>query len=440
MTTRWTPARRHAAAASTAIALAAVAACAPDPGTDDGEPAESPAEDATITIGVEAGSPWETFYKKASVEFTEDTGIEVEFLAIPHANMRQQFLSDAIAGEGAYDVYTVDQPWMPEFATKGYLLSLDDKLSDEERADFLPHTLDTVTYDGELYAIPYMVHNTVLYYRTDLFEAAGIDGPPTTWEEYREYARQLTDQEKGVWGTMIPGKQDGEVATRFQSFLQQTGSDIADDEGNPTIDTPEADSVFELMTAIQFEDKSSPPGLHDLTDIQGQFLEGKLAMAPVWPYLYSLASDPGQSKVVDKFAIAISPGNPDQVSTTFSWGFGVSAASKNPDAAWEWIKWATSSPLLERLSRDQVTPVPRQSVMDALADDTSLSERERHAFEVFGESVARSTTIPMTPAYPQFQEAIAVAVSSVMSESKDPKSALAEAQAAMEAAAAELSP
>jgi ABC-type glycerol-3-phosphate transport system substrate-binding protein len=422
--------RRLAAIAGIAGTVAVLAACAPSP--SGGEPTNGGGN--SITIGVEAGSPWEAYYGKAASKFTEETGVTVKLQSIPHDNMHQQFLSDAVSGAGAYDVYTVDQPWLPEFASKGYLLDIDDQVSTEDRADFLPHTLDTVTYDGKLYALPYMVHNTVLYYRTDLFEAAGITSPPKTWDEYRADAKLLTDASTGVWGTMVPGKQDGEVATRFGSFVQESGGNIAKADGSPTIDTAAAKSAFDLMTGIQFDDKSSPPGLHDLTDIQGQFLQGNVAMALVWPYLYSLASDPGQSKIAGKFDIAVAPGNPDQVSTTFSWGFGVNSASKNRDAAIKWVNWASSSAVLEDLSRSQVTPVPRASVTKALSAASDLTPEQQHAFAVFSDSVSRSTTIPMTPAYPQYQDAIAVAVSSVMSQSQDADSALAEAQKAMEEA------
>ena len=422
--------------AGLAASTLALAGCAPSGGTAPEGGGSRASGSKSITIGVEAGSPWEAYYGKEAATFTKETGIAVKLLPVPHANMHQQFLSDAVSGSGSYDVLTVDQPWLPEFASKGYLVKLDDKIPAADREDFLPHSLETVTHDGGLYAVPFMVHNTVLYYRTDLFEKAGITSPPKTWDEYRADAKKLTDTKAGVYGTIIPGKQDGEVATRFETFIKQAGGDIADAEGKPTINTPEARSALQLMTGTQLEDKSSPPGLHDLTDVQGQFLEGKVAMAPVWPYLYSLASDAKQSKVVGKFDIALSPGNPDQVSTTFSWGFGVNGASKNIDAATTWVNWATSSKVLEGLSRSQGTPVPRKSVTQALANDASLAAAQKKAFSLFSESVSASTTMPMTPAYTQYQDAIAIAVSSVMSGTKSADAALAEAQKSMESASA----
>lgn len=430
-------ARPLIAATAAVIGAMVVGGCAPTtPAAPSGSSAEGGDSTGTrsITVGMEAGSPHETFYKEMASEFTAETGIDVEILSVPHDNMHQQFLSDAVSGAGAYDVLTVDQPWVSEFAQNGYLVDLSDRLSEEDRADFVPGTLDTESYQGGLYGLPFLVHNLVLYYRPSLLAAAGIDAPPTTWEEYRQDAQLLTDANSGVYGTMIPGNKDGEVAVRFESYVQQAGGDIVDQDGNPSIDNDAARAAFDMMTSVQFEDGSSPEGLHDLSAVQGQFLEGKLAMAANWPYMWALATDPGQSKVSDDVAVALNPGNPDQVATTFSWGFGVSSASDDQDAAWQWVHWATSADVLAKKAVEQLSPAPRVSAMDALGASDQLSQADRDALAVFSDSVARSTTMPMTPLYPQYQTAIAEAVSAVMSRQATAEQALATAQQQMESA------
>jgi maltose-binding protein MalE len=150
--------------------------------------------------------------------------------------------------------------------------------------------------------------------------------------------------------------------------------------------------------------------------------------------MYGMTADESQSKVVDKVGLAPAPGNPDQVSTTFSWGFGVNAASDNIDAATEWVLWATSSDVLTDLSIKNASPVPRASSTEAVAADTTLDDATRGAMTAFSDSVAASTTIPMTPLYSQYQDAVAVAVSSVMSQTQDAEAALKDAQATADAA------
>ena len=127
-----------------------------------------------ITIGMEAGSPYDTFYKKHAAEFTKATGVEVEFISIPHDNIRQQFVHDALSGAGGFDVYIADQVWLPEFYQKGFIKDLSGHVTDADSGDFSKTAIETVTYKGALVALPIMVHNCAMYYRTDLFEKAGL--------------------------------------------------------------------------------------------------------------------------------------------------------------------------------------------------------------------------------------------------------------------------
>ena len=106
----------------------------------------------------------------------------------------------------------------------------------------------------------------------------------------------------------------------------------------------------------------------ELTDMQGLWLEGKLAMAPVWPYLYSLSKEP----LGGRFAIATMPGLVRPGGTVYSWGFAAASGAKNPDGADEFIKWATSTDRLYAFGKEWLNPVPRASAI------ALISERRRH--------------------------------------------------------------
>ena len=103
-----------------------------------------------IVVGTEAGSPYDTFYRKHAAEFTAATGVEVEFNAIPHDSIRQQFVQDALSGAGGFDVYIADQVWLPEFYEKGFIADISGSLSDDDRADFSKAALETVGLGGRL--------------------------------------------------------------------------------------------------------------------------------------------------------------------------------------------------------------------------------------------------------------------------------------------------
>ena len=100
----------------------------------------------------------------------------------------------------------------------------------------------------------------------------------------------------------------------------------------------------------------------ELPDMQGLWLEGKLAMAPVWPYLYSLSKEP----LGDKFAIATAPGLVNPGGTVYSWGFAGASGAKNPEGADEFLKWATSTDMLYAFGKEWLNPVPRASAIDLI--------------------------------------------------------------------------
>jgi ABC-type glycerol-3-phosphate transport system substrate-binding protein len=392
-------------------------------------------EPITITVAGEAGGPYTQLHKDAAPEFTEQTGIVVDYLEVPHDQMHQTFLTEALAGTGDIDVFQADQPWVAEFAAAGYLEPLGDRLTEEDRADFFPVALETVSYDGEIYALPYLVHNSVLYYRTDLFDAAGITEPPTTWEEYREVARQLTDAEAGIYGTMAEGKQSIEAAAKFMDVVQQAGGSVLDGEGNVVFDGQPTVDAFDFLLGVQYEDQSSPPGApgFDNPDTHGMFMAGNLAMAPNWPYMYGLASDPEQSQVAGKFKVALQPGQDadKQSAQVFSWGYGINSASDQKDAAYEFIKWATGTDMLIRLGKTFTNPVPRASAVDAIEADPDVTQEQKDAIATMTESVSVSETIPSDPNWPAIHERIGVALSRVMTQQATPEEEAAAAAADM---------
>lgn len=380
-----------------------------------------------IVVGTEAGSPYDTFYKAHAAEFTAATGVEVEFNAIPHDNIRQQFVQDALSGAGGFDVYIADQVWLPEFYEKGFIADISGSVSDADKADFSKTAIETVSYNGAIVALPIMVHNCAMYYRTDLLDAAGLSGVPKSWDEYRQYARATTKD--GVWGTMILSKQGIEAATRLNSFYQQAGSDIVDAAGNATIDTDAGRAALEFMTEVVFEDKSAPEGVLELPDMQGAWLEGKLALAPVWPYLYSLSKEP----LGDRFAIGTAPGLTKPGGTVYSWGFAAATGSKNPEAAAEWVKWSTSTEQLYNFGKEWLNPVPRASAIAKVQADPDISDSDKAAIAAFADSAAAGTSMPMIPQYSQLLDVLGIMQSGVMSKAMSVEDALKDGQARADA-------
>jgi ABC-type glycerol-3-phosphate transport system substrate-binding protein len=414
-------------AAASVVAVGLIAGCSGNTGaSSDGQSSPSSTsggKGATITIGAEAGSPYTDFYKKMAPRFTEKTGIQVQFMEVPHDNMHERFITEAASGTGAIDVYVTDQPWISEFAKQGFLEPLDDRISADDKKDFVPSALDAVSYEGKIYALPFLVHTPILYYRTDLFEQAGFKEPPKTWDEFRRYAKALTKD--GVYGTIVEGKQSGEPVTHLIDRFLQAGGSILDGD-RVTLDSKENVDAFNFLLGIQQADKSSPAGAvsFDNADAHNMFMQGKVAMVYNWPYMYTMANDPSQSKVAGKFAIATQPAGAMKASAVWSWGFGISSGSKNKDAAMQWLSWATSTEVMTEFGKTFINPVARTSAVEALNADTSLKAEDKQAIEVMSKAVQYGRNVTTNPSFPAIQERLAVSLSKIMTGQSKPEDEL----------------
>jgi multiple sugar transport system substrate-binding protein len=158
-------------------------------------------------------------------EFTDLTGIEVEFLMVPYPSLREKITADAVAGSGDIDLYCFLDGWGPSMT--GFLTPLNDYLKSDgiDLAEILPPAyIKGGTYDGTVYGIPVRGHPQLLLYRTDLFEQAGVT-PPKTWKELIEVSNKIKEK-TGIDGiAMYYGKgNSAQNLFLWYTFLKSAGS------------------------------------------------------------------------------------------------------------------------------------------------------------------------------------------------------------------------
>ncbi|CAB1245188.1 conserved exported protein of unknown function [Ruminococcaceae bacterium BL-6] len=307
----------------------------------------------TLRVAVEDGGEYALFYQDLKSEFEEKTGATVVFESM------EGVVTELINKSSYFDVLTMDGPKIPEYVSNGYLLPLDDRVKDYDLDDFYPSALNTCKWDGKLYTIPYLVHGPVVYYRTDLFEKAGIDHGPATLEEYLEDAKKTNDPKNGIYGTIIEGKQSAtEAVSHLWDKILQQGGGVLDKDGKVIFGSEKTVDAFKYMMSF-YDAGCVPPGSssYDNGDCQNMFLAGQLAIGVNWPYMWSMCKDPKYSKVIGKVAVAPQP----VTSACWSWSFGVCAFSKNADLAAEWCKWAGNSDNITKLATTFINPAVRKS-------------------------------------------------------------------------------
>ena len=139
--------------------------------------------------------------------------------------------STRIAGNNAPDVAFVNASDTADYASRGALVDLDRYIarSDVVKPDDYVDAFKTfVTYEDTMWGLPMDGESTGLFYRTDMFDAAGIDHPPTTWDEFEADAAALTDEAKDQYGYELFAT---EAAYYWYPWLYQAGGDLLTPDG-----------------------------------------------------------------------------------------------------------------------------------------------------------------------------------------------------------------
>ncbi|WP_420114739.1 extracellular solute-binding protein [Pseudactinotalea sp.] len=163
--------------------------------------------------------------------FEDEHGVQVDVRIIPWDSYEEAYLTGITGGEGP-DVGLMYSSMLADYHAQGAVVPFDDYLPHSDAPDYL--YLDQGQVDGQQVAIPLVVGGVrVLYYNADLLREAGIEDPPTTWEEFREASQQLHDA--GIAPLLQPwGHHSGMLNENFYPFLWQAGGELFTEDGTAT--------------------------------------------------------------------------------------------------------------------------------------------------------------------------------------------------------------
>ena len=122
--------------------------------------------------------------QKLTDEFTaKNPDITVKWVTLEENVLRQRVTTDIATKGGQFDVLTIGTYEVPIWAKKSWLVPLDNLGADYDVDDLLPKIRDAVSVDGKLYAAPFYGESSMVMYRKDLFEKAGLTMPEQpTWD------------------------------------------------------------------------------------------------------------------------------------------------------------------------------------------------------------------------------------------------------------------
>jgi multiple sugar transport system substrate-binding protein len=324
--------------------------------------------------------PWTDAIEPLLSEFTALTGIEVNLEVYPEDQFRSKRSVELISGVAEIDV-TMLMPMQggPRWIAEEWAVPIDQFLNDPlltspeyDKEDFLGAALDSemsTTYAprGKKYllGIPITVENQALMYRKDVFEEYDLSVPKTVEEMY-ETAKWVNENIPDMVGIVMRGKRAA-ATSQWSSMLYTMGGNWLDENGCPAINTPAAIAAFEMWGKLARDGSVGQEMVsYHWYETTTDFSQGRSAMH--WgPCVFnSIYEDPEKSKIVGKVGYARIPEGPTGESIPYigTWGLSIPYLSKNREAAWYFIQWATSQDIVKRLQLDHMILGGRKSAWE----------------------------------------------------------------------------
>ncbi len=407
---------------------------APGEGEGAGPPSVTEAGEISFMIG---GSPREfSWWEKILDRFEAKTGVTVNMVRLPaDTDQKKQSMLLALRAEQADpDVLLMDVAWIGQMAAADWLEPLDARGVDA--AAYFPKIVDLAdTHQRDLIALPVYVDAGMLYYRTDLLESYGFDGPPETWSELRDMAAKVQagerDENPDFWGYVWQGAQyEGLICNALEVFVS-AGGGFFDDRMRPVVDSAPNRRALAYMVSLVQDAEVSPPNTY--TDMKEEevrilFQNGNACFERNWPYARRLHAEE-DSAVQGRFGMATLPSFPDHesASTLGGWHMGVSRFSDNKDAAARFVEFVTSYGTQKDMLRELGLNPGRPDVYE---DEELLTEEPalRTLRDVFMQAVPR----PQVPYYSAVSAVLQNHINAALAGQESPDEALAAAQREIE--------
>ena len=292
----------------------------------------------------------------------------------------------------------------------------------EGKDDIMPSLLANGVYKGETYGLAYSSTPFVFAYRKDLFQAAGLDPEkaPATWEELKQYALKLTvkDASGAITQSGFSFPKAAGNFVEFDTLVFGNGGRFFDDDGKPTLDTPDKAEVFNFLKSF-LSDVTVP---YDSKDVN-PFVNGTAAMT----LINNVALTPmlKNADYAGKVGIALPPSNKEPATFCGCNMLFIGAGSKHAGEAFQFIAFALSKDEVLNRAKELNVPVTLQSQVEAFSALDPMNA-------VRAECVAKGIGMPRTTWAAAFQRIRNDMVQQVLYGKASPEEALKSAQQQVE--------
>jgi len=371
-------------------------------------------------------------------DFEKLTGITLKVDGYQEQQMRQRLVTVMNAHSDEVDVFmTLPSREGAQFAAAGWYADLtpltrNEVAPDYDYAGLSQALLKAATYDGKLTSMPMNIEGPVLYYRTDIFKKCGVDAPKTI-ADVEAAAKKIKACDSSITPFVSRGLKPALPYT-FSNFLHNMGGNYMVN-GKSALCSPKDKAALETYSGLLRD--YGPPGVvnYSFPQISALYRAGRAAMDFEASNELRTVME-GGDRLKDTALIPLPAGDAGQVPTAIGWGIAVSANSKQPDAAWYFVQWATSPAVQKLLAVEGIAP-PRSSVASDPAyrkwiEEQPVRKQWQAALDVLAAKGSSEVGYPIV-ANPESREFIGQAVQALILKQKSVDQACADADKQLDA-------
>ncbi|MCM3700267.1 ABC transporter substrate-binding protein [Paenibacillus macerans] len=397
------------------------------------EPATNGTKDpVTITFSFDQGigQPAQTLvdeYNASQDQYVVKTKILPQDANVVH----DDFVNKLASGDKSVDVMALDVVYVAEFAAAGWLTDLTPYFDQATQDKYLPGTIETATYNGQLVAFPWFTNASALFYRKDVLDQLGVE-PPTTYQGWMDLQSKVQGMNDVQYTGVFQAALSEALVCNWVEYVANNGGEILDASGKPVVNSENNIEATQIM--LDMVKSYAPQGVTTYTEPESEqvFLDGKALFIRDWSGFWSQANKEG-SKVKDKVGVAALPVGPKGTEAHSTLGglnlvINNSVDDEHKAAAVDFIKYLSSESVQKKMNLIAAQP----PVLKEVYQDSEVLKANPF-YADFYDIIMNGKARPMSPHYSRVSDSIQRNIHAALSEHIDIKTALDTIQSDLEA-------
>lgn len=393
------------------LTLVLFTGCSSTSDTASSPGSEAAQEDITVLVATDKG--WVVDYAS---QFEEETGIKVNLITMEYNDIATKFVVSAAGGVASYDVIEADPTAAGSWAQAGYLEPLDSYMAPIIDDIANPNML---TYGDQIYGMPWFQDAFFFLYNEDILAQAGIDAPPTTWDELVEQCQIIKDQGILEYPITLNLKQHEGEACLMMALWAGNGAE-AFANGKAAFNSAEAVGALQNVVDLNKAGFVAPGSFSSNPSmVATEICQGRSAYAMIWGALTGTVNDPETSTVIGSVKVGMIPSNGVSYTVDGSEALSIASNSEHKEAAWKFISGLTDKEYQKNLYLEQqVLPV----YLSLYADEDMNAQNP--FLEMFGKQLENIVSRPTDAWWSEVSQIIQVQTISALNGEVDAQTAL----------------